>query len=115
MPLRRLRSIRLEKPADLRDMVWMPATLLLSTGAETVAFIPTRYPGTEEHSDNKLRMARATDWADRDGNLFGTGQRIWYSDIGEHPLLDARNIVLDTEMETAEPEPPASSAEPPHG
>jgi type VI secretion system protein ImpE len=115
MPLRRLRSIKMEKPTDLRDMVWTAATLLLSTGAETVAFIPTRYAGSEAHEDGKIRMARSTDWIDRGGNLFGVGQRIWYTDVGEHPMLDARNIVLDTEVEAAEPEPPASSAEPPHG
>jgi type VI secretion system protein ImpE len=115
MPLRRVRSIRLEKPTDLRDLVWSPATLMLSTGAETVAFIPTRYPGSESHQDNAVRMARATDWTDREGNVFGVGQRVWNTDEGEYPLLDARLIEFDIELEVPETETTADSVDLAHG
>ena len=33
-------------PEDLRDVVWMPAHLQFENGGESVALIPTRYPGS---------------------------------------------------------------------
>ena len=44
---RACREVRIEKPADLRDIAWTPACLTLANGGETVALIPTRYPGSE--------------------------------------------------------------------
>ena len=51
IPFARLREIRIEKPVDLRDLAWTPALLTLANGGETVALIPTRYPGSESASD----------------------------------------------------------------
>jgi type VI secretion system protein ImpE len=110
VPFQRLREIRIEKPTDLRDLVWTPAYLTLANGGETVALIPTRYPGSEESADNAIRMARKTTWVEPEPDTFlGLGQRILNTDQGELPLLDARNIALDGVAE-AEPEAPAPQA-----
>ncbi|MCK7513622.1 MAG: hypothetical protein MZV70_62775 [Desulfobacterales bacterium] len=37
----------IEAPADLRDLVWMPAQFTSPTAARRSALIPTRYPGSE--------------------------------------------------------------------
>ena len=108
IPFARLREIRIEKPADLRDMAWTPATLTLANGGETVAFIPTRYPGTEKSSDPKLLMARGTEWVEKPGETFlGLGQRLLTTDQGDCSLLDARVIELEGTDEPAE-EPAAT-------
>ena len=39
--------VTVEEPADLRDVVWMPAHLQFENGGDSVALIPTRYPGSE--------------------------------------------------------------------
>ena len=44
---RGLARIDLEAPADLRDVVWMPAHFQFTNGGEAVGVIPTRYPGSE--------------------------------------------------------------------
>ena len=97
VPVSRLLCIEIEKPADLRDFVWAPATLTLENGAASVALIPTRYPGTERESDNALRLARATDWREQPGGAWhGIGQRMLATDQSEVALLDVRVIALDT-------------------
>src|SRR6516225_4068521 len=97
VPVSRLLRIEIEKPADLRDFVWAPATLTLENGAASVALIPTRYPGTERESDAALRLARATDWREQPGGAWhGVGQRMLTTDQVEVALLDARVIALDT-------------------
>ena len=111
VPVSRLLRIEIDKPADLRDVVWAPATLTLENGAATVALIPTRYPGTERETDNALRMARATDWREQPGGAWhGVGQRMLTTDQAEVALLDVRVVSLDTvPVENAEP---ASAVEP---
>jgi type VI secretion system protein ImpE len=97
VPVSRLLRIEIEKPADLRDFVWAPATLTLENGAANVALIPTRYPGTEREEAAALRLARATDWREQPGGAFhGVGQRMLTTDQAEVALLDVRVIALDT-------------------
>lgn len=93
VPFHRLQNLTIEAPADLRDFVWAPAQLTLSNGAEAVALIPSRYPGSEQQSDSALRLARRTDWLEQsEGAYFGLGQRVFITDVGDFALLDARRI-----------------------
>jgi len=113
IPFGRLREVRVEKPVDLRDVAWTPAHLTFANGGETVAFIPTRYPGSESAADSKLVMARATEWVERPGAMYlGLGQRLLATDQGEFPLMDVRTIQLDVVAEPAPPEQPAPPESP---
>jgi len=97
VPVSRLIRIEIDKPADLRDFVWTPATLTLENGAANVALIPTRYPGSERETDNALRLARATDWREQPGGAWhGVGQRMLTTDQTEIALLDVRVLTFDT-------------------
>lgn len=92
VPMTRLAEVKIEPPTDLRDRVWTPAQLLFSNGGETVAFIPTRYAGTDL-SDGLLALARRTDWLEpRPGLVIGAGQRMWATDSGDLALMDTRAI-----------------------
>ncbi|MCU0840958.1 MAG: virulence protein SciE type [Thiobacillaceae bacterium] len=96
IPFDRLRGIVIEAPTDLRDLVWLPATLTFATGGENVALLPARYPGSEEVADDLVRMGRRTDWRDIGAETYvGLGQRMLTTDAGEFPLLDIRRIELD--------------------
>ncbi len=96
IPFGNLRAVRIEKPADLRDLAWIPAYLTLANGGELVSLIPTRYPGSESSVDPSLRMARKTEWIERkDGTSSGIGQRMFATDQGDYPLLEVRSIEFD--------------------
>lgn len=100
IPFCRIRAIRLDQPEDLRDLVWMPARFTWANGGESVGLIPTRYPGSEAADDPQLRRARRTDWQeDAWGAFVGLGQRMFYTDVGEYPLMDLRAIDLDSSDE----------------
>ena len=104
VPVSRLIRIEIDKPADLRDFVWTPATLTLENGAANVALIPTRYPGTERETDAALRLARATDWREQPGGAWhGVGQRVLTTDQAEIALLDVRVLAFDTELVESAP------------
>jgi type VI secretion system protein ImpE len=106
VPFAAIRSVRIEAPSDLRDVVWAPAQFTWANGGETVGLIPTRYPGSQSSDDSGVRMARKTEWTELEGGLImGLGQRMFVTDQGEYPLLGTRGITLHTgQKETAEGE-----------
>jgi type VI secretion system protein ImpE len=108
IPFRHIRMLAIEKPADLRDLVWAPARFLWANGGEAVGLVPTRYPGTERSDDDAIRLARRTEWVERPGSaVTGLGQRMLATDAGEYAILDLRRL----ELEAPAPVPDA----PPHG
>jgi len=101
VPFSRLTTVTLEAPEDLRDLVWMPAQLQFDNGGESIALIPTRYPGSESSDDGAIVLARKTSWEPIAGDTYrGLGQRVLATDSGETPLLDVRAISV-----AAQPEP----------
>ena len=97
VPLHRVRTILIDPPSDLRDMVWTPAQFQWANGGEAVGVIPTRYAGTEASDDDALRMARRTDWLEvAEGSYHGLGQRMFATDTDEYPLLEVRRLTLET-------------------
>ena len=95
VPFERIRSIRLEAPTDLRDVVWMPAKLGLANGGEATALIPARYPGSEADGDSMIRLGRKTEWDEVAVDTFyGRGQRMFATPGGEYALLSVRHIEL---------------------
>jgi type VI secretion system protein ImpE len=103
LPFTRIARIVIEPPSDLRDQVWMPVKLLLVNGGETVGLTPTRYPGSEQSADPRVRLARKTEWQEVAADTFeGKGQRILATDTGEYPIMDIRAIDLDHASSAAE-------------
>jgi len=109
IPMHRISRIEMEAPTDLRDLIWAPATFTWSTGAKAIGLIPVRYPETETLGDNLAKLSRKTEWADRGGTSVGIGQRLLTTDAVEMPLLEVRELVLDT-APAAPPAAPESAA-----
>ena len=109
IPLQRLTRVEVDPPADLRDLVWTPVTLTFTSGGSNVALLPTRYPGAEDLSDDKLRMARSTEWTALAEDIWvGHGQRTLVTDQAEIALMDVRLIELHNAVTTA-PKPEAAA------
>ena len=100
LPFESCRGIHIEAPADLRDLVWAPAELLLPNEGRVPALIPTRYVETalsDAANADALKQSRVTEWRDQGDDVwFGIGQRVWMSDVGEHAILDTRSISMGT-------------------
>jgi len=114
IPFRRIKSIKVEAPVDLRDMVWMPAFFTWANGGESAGLIPTRYPESERNPDPQIRMARKTDWQGAAPNVFfGQGQRMLATDTGDFSLMDIRSVELNVDREHEDASTP--DADPPDG
>lgn len=108
IPFHRIHRMELDPPADLRDVVWMPAHFVWSNGGETVGLIPTRYPGTETLEDDLLRLARKTEWNEQGETVAGVGQRMLATDVAEFSLMEIRQVVLEHPQAKPEPDPDAA-------
>lgn len=103
VPFNRIRTINIDAPEDMRDLVWMPAYFTWANGGETVGLIPTRYPGSETSNDNQILTAHKTIWQELDTDIYqGLGQRMFATDVGEYSLMDLREINLDVQQEEAD-------------
>jgi len=96
LPFASVAKIEFDEPADLRDMVWLPASLTFANGGGTVALVPTRYAPMPDDADNLLRLSRRTDWLESSpGQYQGLGQRLLTTDQTELGLLDVRTVSLN--------------------
>jgi type VI secretion system protein ImpE len=94
-----VQTLTVEKPVDLRDLVWLPAHIQWRNGGDSPILIPTRYPGSTSRSD-ALALARRTEWDEPEpGTFIGYGQRVLASNTEDYPLLDVRLVEFFPEGE----------------
>jgi type VI secretion system protein ImpE len=97
VPFQQVRTITVPEPQDLRDLVWLPAQFVWENGGQAHGLIPTRYVGSERSPDPFIQLARKTEWTElAEGVYRGLGQRMLATDQDEYPLLEVREIHLDS-------------------
>ncbi|MCX7099556.1 MAG: type VI secretion system accessory protein TagJ [Methylococcales bacterium] len=100
IPFGQIQAIQIEEPADLRDVVWMPAHFVWANGGEAFGLIPTRYPRSETAEEGLIRLARKTDWIELDeGTFIGLGQRLFSTNANDYALMDVREISFSAKTE----------------
>jgi len=94
VPLDQIETLSANPPKFPRDLIWLPARLEMN-GAAGDVFLPTRYPGSEQHADPAIRLGRMTDWTGAEGEpIRGVGARTFL--VGDDPvtLLEWRQLQL---------------------
>ena len=101
IPWMHVSALRLDEPEDLRDLVWMPAEFTWSNGGSAIGLILTRYVGSAAATDDRIRLAWRTEWREPwPGAYHGFGQRMFATDRGEYPLLEARRADVSQAVPT---------------
>lgn len=96
LPFMQIKTLCLEKPQDLRDLVWIPVELKLVNDTELGGFIPVRYPNSENSDDTAIKLSRKTDWLNPAKNIyFGLGQRLFATDEKDYPLLEVKRVTMN--------------------
>ena len=97
IPLHHIASVEFQPPTRLRDLIWAPA--IVRTGPAFKGkelgevLLPVLSPLSWKHSDNQVRLGRATDWQDDGtGNVVPVGQKMFTVDEDEVPLLEIRKL-----------------------
>jgi len=98
LPFEHVASVRIEPPKRLRDLLWTPAAVKTTPsfkGAELgEVLLPVLAPFSWQHSDDAVRLGRATVWEQRDGydDQVPFGQKMWLVDEEEIPFLELRSL-----------------------
>ncbi|SPF51997.1 Virulence protein, SciE type [Candidatus Sulfopaludibacter sp. SbA4] len=99
LPLAHLASIEIQAPKRLRDLLWAPC--LVHTGPKLKAMelgevlVPALAPFTFHHSDDAVRLGRATVWEEQEGGEpIPFGQKTLLVDGEEFPLLELRRLEI---------------------
>jgi type VI secretion system protein ImpE len=98
LPLEHVASIHIEPPKRLRDLLWTSAAVRTTPsfkGADLgEVLLPALAPFSWQHSDDAVRLGRATVWEQREGypEEVPFGQKMWLVDDEEIPFLELRSL-----------------------
>jgi type VI secretion system protein ImpE len=91
--LEQIENLEVAAPQAPRDLLWRSAELTLNTGQTGGVFLPTLYPGSAQHPDDRVRLGRMTDWkAEPNGPVLGVGQHLLLAGETEIALLELRQL-----------------------
>lgn len=95
VPFDAIERIESEGPKDLRDIMWYPVQIALTSGQTVAAMLPARYPGTETAGSGVEKLGRGTSWVAESWGDRGIGQRLFSTSDGEdHPLLSVQTLTI---------------------
>ncbi len=97
IPFEHIRSIKMQAPKRLRDLIWIAA--LVNTGAGFKerelgeVLVPALQPFSWKHANEGVRLGRQTEWQeDENGDVAPVGQKMLLVDGEELPILEVREI-----------------------
>lgn len=96
LPFAQVRSVELEEPRHLLDLVWIPATLQMADGMDAEVHLPVLYEGTHAATNSPVRLGRGTEWYDAGGAVRGRGQKVLSLGNGdeERAFLEIRALTF---------------------
>lgn len=93
LPFEQVKKITIPPPRQLRDLLWIPATIEAGEGAAGQVYLPVLYVGSHSEDNDQLRLGRITDWRGLgDGLAGGAGQKMFLVDDRELSLLEIREM-----------------------
>lgn len=91
-----IKKIEICQPIDLRDVIWLPVSLVWKNEGTSVGFIPTRYQGSVETNEDEVLLGKKTIWNEVYKDVFfGQGQRMLATERQDYPIMDVREIIFD--------------------
>ncbi len=96
LPFAQIRELEFGVPERPRDLIWIPARVVLTTGAQHRGYVPVLYYDSHRHEDNQIKLGRLTDWLTVEGGpVRGVGQRTFLTGDEGRPILETRRIEFE--------------------
>lgn len=97
LPLELIASVRMEPPARLRDLLWIPAIVTAAPALRDIelgeVLVPALTPLSYTHPDGPVRLGRVTAWQSVDPEREApVGQKMLLVDGEEFPILELREL-----------------------
>lgn len=100
LPLEHIRKIEISEPSTLLDLLWTHAGIESHEGDSYDVHLPVLYCGSHDHTDERVKLGRVTEWAPAGGELNrGLGQKVFLlateGENEERPLLSLRKLEME--------------------
>jgi type VI secretion system protein ImpE len=105
IPFREVERVTIAAPTNLRDLLWIPATIALKQSTSTAdseifAHLPALAPQSSRHADSAVRLGRiSVVETDQHGALLPFGTKLLICGSEEVSLLDVRSLVFSSNEE----------------
>ena len=114
LPFAYIGSVRMEAPRMLRDLLWASGRVTVSPAIKDKEFgevlLPALCPLSWHHPQDAVKLGRATDWQETDGQVTPIGQKLLLVDGEEEiPFLEIRSLDF-TAAGSATPDSSSTSA-----
>ncbi|HWB13096.1 MAG TPA: type VI secretion system accessory protein TagJ [Pirellulales bacterium] len=96
LPWEQVRELETAPPERPRDLMWLPARLMLTDGSQRRGYLPTLYCRSYEHADDRVKLGRMTDWTEEGGPVRGLGLHTLLTGEEALGLLDVRTITFSS-------------------
>jgi type VI secretion system protein ImpE len=94
--LSNIKKLEIAPPCDLRDVLWLPVSVVWKNDGQSVGFIPARYQGSVESKENAVLLGRKTIWNEVYKDVFwGLGQRMLATEKQDYPIMDVREVIFN--------------------
>jgi type VI secretion system protein ImpE len=114
VPLEQVEAVAASPPKFPRDLLWLPAQLVMSDGAAGNVFLPALYVGSHEHADEEVKLGRKTDWSGPEGGpVRGAGLRTFLVNDDAATLLEWQQLEIEGRQNESASEPGSPHAAPP--
>src|SRR5262245_10514117 len=95
VPLELVESITMNPPSAPRDVLLIPAQLVLRDGPSGDVLLPGLYPDSHADDRESVRLGRETDWIGGDDSpLLGVGGKLFMAGRDYMKFLDWRQLTL---------------------
>jgi type VI secretion system protein ImpE len=89
LPFEQIKRLEVAPPTQLRDFLWARVVLETWDGTVGELYVPSLYAGTNQHSDENVKLGRVTDWKQLGDDLFRSfGLRLFAMDEAEKSLFE---------------------------
>lgn len=106
IPFEHLASVQMQPPAQLRDLLWMPAIVRTGPSFQGMdlgeMLLPALTPFSWDDESDEVRLGRVTEWvALESGHEVPIGRKLLLVDDEEVSLLDVRELVISPAGESS--------------
>ncbi len=93
LPWESVKSIEINPPRQLRDVVWIPAKIESKAGTEGEVFLHALYPNSFKHSDPNVQLGKTTEWSEAGPEIFlPAGSRLFCYDDRDVSIFETQSI-----------------------
>lgn len=95
VPVEQIDTVACNAPRFPRDLLWLPARVMMKDGQQGEVHLPVLYPRSHEHPDEGVKLGRNNDWLQAEGGpVLGVGARTYLAGDDGVAVAEWRELTM---------------------